>query len=56
MTTFVVVLNTSSVEIKLRSSILIIKSDVQKQMVDSGSGRRFHVLHYFEVEVFFHIP
>ena len=26
------------------------------QMVESGFGRRFHDLNYFDVEIFFHIP
>ena len=42
--------------IKLRSSKLIIKSDAQKQMVEFGFGRRFHDLKYFEVGIFFHKP
>ena len=36
--------------IKLRSSILSIKSDAKKQVVEFGLGRRFHGLNYFEVE------
>ena len=56
MMTFVVVLNTQMKEIKLKCSIFIIESDVQKQMVQSGFGRRFHDLNYFEVGIFFHIP
>ena len=54
--TFVVMLNTQMLKTKLRSSILIIKSDAQKQMVESGFGCRFHDVKYFEVEIFFHIP
>ena len=42
--------------IKLRSSIRILKSDVQIQMIESGLGCRFHDLHYFEVWIFFHTP
>jgi hypothetical protein len=38
---------------KLRSSILIIKSDTQKQMIKFGFGRGFHDLNYFEVGVLF---
>ena len=54
--TFVVVLNTQNPKTKLRSSMLIIKSDAQKQMVESGFGRRFHDLNHFEVGTFVHIP
>ena len=46
----------SNVEIKLRSSILIIKNDAQKQMVESSFGHRFHDLSYFKLIIFFHIP
>ena len=56
MMAFVVVLNTQMYEIKLRSSILIIKSGAQKQMIEFEFGRRFHDLNYFEVGFFFHIP
>ena len=55
MMTFVVVLNTQMHEIKLRSSTFIIKSDAQKQMVESAFGHRFHDFNYFEVRIFFHI-
>jgi hypothetical protein len=40
----------------LGSSKLIIKSDAQKQMVESGFGLRFHDLNYFEDGIFLHIP
>jgi hypothetical protein len=40
----------------LRSSILIIESSAQKQMIESSFGRKFHDLNYFEVGVFFHNP
>ena len=36
MMTFIVVLNTQMLNIKLRSSKLIINSDAQKQMVESN--------------------
>jgi hypothetical protein len=49
--TFVVVLNTQM----YKSSILIIKSDAQKQLAEFAFGRRFHDLNYFEVGIFFHI-
>ena len=55
MMIFIVVLNTQVQNIKLRSSILRIKSDAQKQMVDFGFERRFHDLNYCEVG-FFYIP
>ena len=55
MMTFVVVLNTQMKEIKLRSSILISKSDAQKQVVEFEFGCRFHYLNYFEFGIFFHI-
>jgi hypothetical protein len=43
----------SNVEnIKLRSSILSIKSDAQQQMVEYDFGHRYHDLNYFEAEVF----
>ena len=42
--------------IKLRSSKLIIKSDAQKQMTKFDFGRRFHDLKYFEVGIFFQYP
>ena len=54
--TYVVVLNTRMKKMKLGSSILIIKSDAQKQMIEFGFGRRFHDLNYFAVGIFFHIP
>ena len=38
--------------IKLRSSILIIKSDTQKQVIEYGSECRFHDLNYVEVGFF----
>ena len=44
----------SKLEIDLKSSILIIKSDAQRQMVESGFGRRCHDLSYFGI-VFFSI-
>ena len=44
MMIFVVVLNTEMKKLKLISSILIIKSDVQKHMVESGFGNKFHDL------------
>ena len=43
-------------KVKLRSSILIIESDAQKQMFESGFGRRFHDLNCYEVGIFSHIP
>ena len=55
MMTFVVVLNTQMWKIKLRSSIFIIKSDAQKQMLEFGFGYKFHDLNYFEIQIFFHI-
>ena len=51
MMIFVVVLNTQMKNIKLRSSILIIKSDAQKQMIEFGFRRTFHDLNYFEVGI-----
>ena len=36
--------------------MLIIKSDAQKQMVESGFGRIFHDVNYLEVGIFFRIP
>jgi hypothetical protein len=45
-------LNTQMLNIKLRSSILSIKSDAEKQVVEYGFGCRFHDLNYFEVEFF----
>ena len=36
-------------------STLIIRNTAQKVMVDSGFGRRFHDLKYFEVGSFSHI-
>jgi len=46
--------------IKLRSSILIIKSDTQKQVIEYSFERRFHDRNYFEVgffdDFFSHIP
>jgi hypothetical protein len=48
----IVVLNTQMLNIKLRSSILSIKSDAEKQVVEYGFGCRFHDLNYFEVEIF----
>ena len=56
MMTFVVMVNTQMQKIKLRSSLLIIKTDAQKQMAEFGFGRRLHDLNYFEVRNFFHIP
>ena len=53
MMTSIVVLNTQMQNIKLRSSILSIKSDAQKQMVESDFGCRFHDPNYFEVINFF---
>ena len=41
VTTSVIVLNIQVQNIKLRSSILSIKIDAQKQMVEFGFGRRF---------------
>ena len=38
---------------KLRSLILNIKSDAQKQMIKFGFGRRFHDINYFEVMIFY---
>ena len=55
MTIFVDVLSTQMQKIKLRSSILIIKCDAQKQMIESYFGHRFHDHNYFEVGIFFHI-
>ena len=52
MMTFIVTLNTQMHNIKLRSLILSIKSDAQKQMVESNFGCRFHNLIYFEVGFF----
>ena len=46
----------SNAKIKLRFSILIIKSDGQKEMVEFGFRCRFRDLNYFEVGIFFHIP
>ena len=37
----------------MRSSKLIIKSDVEKAMAKYGFGRKFHDLKYFEVGFFF---
>ena len=55
MMTFVVCAEYSNVR-NLRFSILIIKSDAQKQMIEFGFRHRFHDLNYFEVGNFFHIP
>ena len=52
MMTFIVVLNTQTKNIKLRSSKLIIKNDAQKQLIESGFERSFHDLKYLEVESF----
>jgi hypothetical protein len=46
----------SNVEMKLRSSILIIRSDAQNLIVKSCFGCRCYDLNYFEVGIFFHIP
>ena len=46
----IVVLNTQALNIKLRSSILSIKSDSLKQIVECGSGCKFH--NYFKVGFF----
>ena len=54
MRSIVVMLNIQNWKIDLRSSILIIKSDAQRQMVESGFGRRCHDLSYFGI-VFFSI-
>ena len=51
MMAFIVVLNTLMQNIKLRSSILSIKSDAQKQMVEHALGCSFHDLNYFEVGI-----
>ena len=53
--TFVVVLDTQIKKIKLRCSTSIIESDAQKPMVESGFGRRFHDLNYFEDGLFLFI-
>jgi hypothetical protein len=56
MMTFVIVLDTQMLKIKLESSIFIIKNDAQKQMVEFGFGCRFHDLNYFKVGILCHIP
>ena len=53
MITYVVVLITQMLNIELRSSKLSIKNDAQKQMVESGFGRRFYDLNNFQVGIFF---
>ena len=52
MMTSIVELNTQMYYIKLRSSILSIKSDAQKKMVEFGFGHRFHDFNYFEIDYF----
>ena len=53
MMTFIVVLNTQMLNIKLRSPKLFIKSDAQKQMVEYDLECRFDDLKYFEVGINF---
>ena len=53
MATSIVVLNTQVYIIKLRSSKLINKSDVQKQMIKFGFEHIFYDLKYFELGFFF---
>jgi hypothetical protein len=55
MMTFVFCVDTQMYKIKVRSSILVINSDTQEQMVEFALGCRFHDFNYFEVEIFFHI-
>ena len=45
-------LNTQMQNIKMRSSNLIIKSDAQKQMVESSFGHKVHDFKYLEVGFF----
>ena len=45
----------SNVDVKMRSSKLIIKSIAQEAMTDSSFGHRFHDLKYFEVGFVFFI-
>ena len=52
MMTSIVVLITQMHNIKLKSSILSIKSGAQKQKVKCGFGCRFQDLNYFEVGYF----
>jgi hypothetical protein len=52
---FIVVLGTQILNIRLRSSKLIMKNIAQKVVATFGFGRRFHDLIYFEVGCF-HIP
>ena len=54
MMTSIVELNNRMYNIRLRSSKLIIKSDAQKQMVESSFVRRFHDLQCLEVKPLFH--
>ena len=51
--TFFVVLKTQMWRIKLKSSILIIRSDAQNRMLEFGFGCTFHDLNCFEVRIFF---
>ena len=51
--TFTVVSNTKLKNMELRSSIFIINSDAQKQLIEFGFECRFHDLNYFEVGFFF---
>jgi hypothetical protein len=53
MMTSIVVLNIKIYNIKLRSSILSIKSDAKNNPVEFGFGHKFHDLKYFEVGIFF---
>ena len=53
MMTSMVVLNNQVQNSKLRSSKLIIKSDAQKQIVESSFGRKIHVPKYFKVGFLF---
>ena len=48
----IVVLSTQMCNTKMRSSKLINKSDVRKQIVKFGFGCEFHDLNYFELYLF----
>ena len=56
MMIYIVVLNTQMQKMKLGYSIFIIKSDAQKQRIESSFGHKFHDHNYFEVGIFLQIP
>ena len=53
--TSIVVLNTQMYNIKFKSSILSIKSDAQKQMIEYGFGRSFMTLTILKLDFFLNI-